>query len=482
MIGIETHVQLDTATKAFCDCRAGFGEEPNSNVCPVCMGLPGALPVLSSGVLRKGLALGLALNCKIARESKFDRKQYFYPDLPKGYQISQYDVPIAEHGKLRVAMPVEDGGHVISVGITRAHLEEDAGKLVHQGAAGLAGSTHSLADYNRAGTPLMEIVSDPDMRTGREAAAYGAEIRRLVQYLGVGDGNMAQGSLRCDVNISIRPKGATELGTKVEIKNMNSFSAISRAIDFEIERQVALSRAGKYGEVVQETRLWEEGAQRTVSMRSKGGAADYRYFPEPDLPPLVVGDALLADVTAAMPETPEAARARLAALGLSNQDVLVLTDDKTTVAYFDKVLTEGAEAKAAANWIMGDITSWLKAQKADVADLKLTPAGLAELLKLIGDGTISGKIGKDILPELLESGGSPKALVEAKGLLQISDTGAIVAIIDAVLAENEKQVAEFRSGRDKVKGFFVGQIMKRSGGRVNPTLVDELLMPKLRGD
>lgn len=476
MVGIETHVQLQTATKAFCRCANTYGDEPNTRVCPVCMGNPGALPVLSEAVLDKAVALGVALGCDIAPASKFDRKQYFYPDLPKGYQISQYDVPLAAGGAVEAPLPVREGGGAVRVGITRAHLEEDAGKSSH-------GKGHSLVDFNRAGVPLVEIVSEPDMRSGREAAAYGAEIRRIVRFLGISDGDMSQGSLRCDVNVSVRPKGSETLGTKVEIKNMNSFSAVAKAVDYEFDRQTAALLAGKADEIVQETRLWDEGGQCTVSMRRKGGQADYRYFPEPDLPPVKVTREFLSQVTDAMPELPSELRARLAGLGLSEQDVQVLADDADVAAYYNATLAAGASAKAAANWVMGDVMGHMNAEKLAIADLPLTAGSLAELIGLIEDGTISGKIAKDdVLPTLLKEGGSAKAIVEAKGLQQMSDTGELEAMIDELLAANPEQVEQFRAGRDRVKGFFVGQLMKQTQGKANPKLLDQLLTPKLKGD
>eukprot|EP00850_Spirogloea_muscicola_P017800 SM000156S02156 [mRNA] locus=s156:329129:333587:+ [translate_table: standard] len=480
VIGIETHVQLGTSTKAFCSCASQYGAEPNTNVCPVCMGLPGTLPVLNECVVEAAVKVGLALNCKIALRSKFDRKQYFYPDLPKGYQISQFDVPVAFGGYVDVDLPVEAGGGHRRFGITRAHIEEDAGKLVHAGGEGaLSGSTHSQVDLNRAGVPLLEIVSEPDMRSGLDAAEYGAEIQRLVRYLGAGNGNMAEGSMRCDVNVSVRPQGAEKLGTKVEIKNMNSFSAMQRAIDYEVIRQTQLHWDGRGHEIVQETRLWEEGAQRTVTMRVKEGLADYRYFPEPDLPELVLSAAFLDRLQQQLPELPEAKRRRFQGMGLSMQDVIVLADDKQFADYFDEVLSHGVDAKAAANWLMGDVTAYLKAEKLGVRDVKLPPAMLAELIALIKSGVISGKIGKEILPELLKDGGSPKQVVESRGLIQMSDEGELEKIVDGVIAANPDALAKYRSGKTKLQGFFAGQVMKATGGRANPTALKRILLEKL---
>ncbi len=481
IIGLETHCQVRSDTKIFCHCSTEFGTLPNTNVCPVCMGMPGVLPVLNQRVLEYAVKTGLALNCEIAKYSKFDRKQYFYPDLPKNYQISQYDLPIAEHGWLEIEL-VDDDGNVTrkKIGITRLHMEEDAGKLVHGGSDRLAGSTHSLVDFNRTGIPLMEIVSEPDIRSGLEAAEYGQEIQRIVRYLGVSDGNMQEGSLRCDVNISVRPVGQKEFGVKVEIKNMNSFSAIQRAIDYEIERQIEAIESGE--RIFQETRLWEEGSQRTISMRSKEGSSDYRYFPEPDLGPIEVSVHQLDEWKSQLPELPAAKRHRYEnEIGLSPYDTRVLTDDRTVGEYFEATLTAGADAKQAANWIMGDITGYLKNEKLTIDQIALKPAELSELICLIQKGTISGKIAKDLLPELLTAGGSPKALVESKGLIQISDTGALEAMIDQVLASYPSELEKYRGGKKKLKGFFVGQVMKHSGGRADPKLTNQLLSKKLDG-
>jgi aspartyl-tRNA(Asn)/glutamyl-tRNA(Gln) amidotransferase subunit B len=481
VIGLETHCQLSTETKIFSTSSAAFGAEPNTHVDPVTMGLPGVLPVLNEKVLEYAVKAGLALNCQIAPYSKFDRKQYFYPDLPKNYQISQFDLPIAEHGWLEIEI-IKDGEPVRKrIGVTRLHMEEDAGKLVHAGSDSLAGSTYSLVDYNRAGVPLVEIVSEPDIRSGEEAAAYAEEIRRIIRYLGVGDGNMQEGSLRCDVNISVRPVGQAEFGTKVEIKNMNSFSAIAKAIDYEIERQIAAVEAGE--PIYQETRLWEEGPQRTKSMRLKEGSSDYRYFPEPDLPPIEVSADQLAQWTAELPELPASKRKRYVEdLGLSPYDTGVIADDRAVAEYFEAAIATGADTKLVVNWIMSDIAGYLNAEKISINDIKLTPVALAEMVKLIEDGTISNKIGKDLLPELLNKGGSPKEMVESRGLSQISDPTEIEAMIDEVLAANPDELAKFRAGKTKLKGFFVGQVMKQTGGRADPKLTNQLLSQKLAGD
>jgi aspartyl-tRNA(Asn)/glutamyl-tRNA(Gln) amidotransferase subunit B len=481
VIGLETHCQLNTNTKIFCNCATAFGAPPNSQICPVCMGQPGVLPVLNQAVLESAVKAGLALNCKIAPFSKFDRKQYFYPDLPKNYQISQYDLPIAEHGWLEIeTIDSEEQPVRKRIGITRLHMEEDAGKLVHGGSDRLAGSTYSLADYNRAGVPLIEIVSEPDLRTGQEAAEYAQELRRIIRYLGIGDGNMQEGSLRCDVNISVRPVGQEAFGTKVEIKNMNSFNAIQRAIEYEIQRQIDALETGE--PIIQETRLWEENSQRTVSMRSKEGSSDYRYFPEPDLPPIAVSAEQLAEWQAVLPELAAQKRHRYEeTLGLSAYDARVLTDDWANASYFEATIAAGANAKQAANWIMGDIAAYINAQKLTIDQIALTPAALAELVTLIEQNTISNKIGKDLLPELLTQGGSPQTLVEQKGLTQISDVDAIARIIDQVIADNPKELEQYRGGKTKLLGFFVGQVLKQTSGRADPKLTNQLLAQKLNG-
>jgi len=481
IIGLETHCQLSTETKIFSYSSTAFGATPNTNIDPICLGLPGVLPVLNQKVLEYAVKAGLALNCTIAKYSKFDRKQYFYPDLPKNYQISQYDLPIAEHGWLEIELADKDGKpQRKKIGITRLHMEEDAGKLVHGGSDRLSGSTFSLVDYNRAGVPLIEIVSEPDLRSGEEAAEYAQELRRIVRYLGVSDGNMQEGSLRCDVNISVRPVGQKEFGVKVEIKNMNSFSAIQKAIDYEIERQIEAIEAGE--PIFQETRLWEEGAQRTVSMRSKEGSSDYRYFPEPDLPPIQVSADQLSGWTGELPELPAQKRDRYESeLGLSAYDARVITDDSSVATFFEATLAAGGTAKLAANWIMGDIAAYLNAEKAKITDIALTPEALAELIKLIEAKTISSKIAKDLLPELLTQGGSPEKLVESKGLTQISDPDTLNGMIAEVLEAHPKELEQYRNGKTKLKGFFVGQMMKKTGGRADPKLTNQLLAKQLDG-
>jgi len=481
VIGLETHVQLGTASKIFSPASTAFGDDPNTHIDPVVCGLPGTLPVLNLKVLEYAVKAALALNLKVAAHSKFDRKQYFYPDLPKNYQISQFDQPIAEDGWIEVEV-AEKGKetYLKTIGIERLHMEEDAGKLVHAGSDRLAGSSHSLVDYNRAGVALAEIVSKPDLRTGREAAEYASEIRRIMRYLGVSDGNMQEGSLRCDVNISVRQGPDAPFGVKVEIKNMNSFSAIQKACEYEIQRQIKAIEAGE--PIVQETRLWDEGKQLTKSMRTKEGSSDYRYFPEPDLGPIEVSEAQRQAWLAELPELPAAKRHRYAdQLGLSIYDARVLTDERAMAEYFEAVVAAGAEPKTAANWICGDIAAHVNANRLDYASLPLRPEQLAELVGLIEANTISGKIAKEILPELLEQGGSAKAIVAARGLGMISDPAAIGTIVDALLAAHPAEVEAFRGGKNKLQGFFVGQLMKQTGGRADPKLANQILMEKLKG-
>jgi len=430
--------------------------------------------------LEYAVKAAMALNLNIASHSKFDRKQYFYPDLPKNYQISQFDEPIAEDGWIEVEV-AEKGKetYVKKIGIERLHMEEDAGKLVHAGSDQLSGSTHSLVDYNRAGVALAEIVSKPDLRTGREAAEYAAEIRRIMRYLGVSDGNMQEGSLRCDVNISVRPTVNDPFGTKVEIKNMNSFSAIQKACEYEIKRQSKAYESGE--EVKQETRLWDEGKQLTKSMRSKEGSSDYRYFPDPDLGPIEVSHALKEKWRSELPELPAAKRNRYATdLGLSIYDARVLTDESSMATYFEKVVNEGGGAKSSANWITGDIAAYVKSNRLLFDQLPFQPNELAEMLKMIDNGEISGKIAKEILPELLSKGGSPKQLVQDRGLGMIGDPKVIEEIIDQLILKHPNEVQSFRSGKKKLLGFFVGQLMKETKGKADPKLANQMLNKKLQ--
>ncbi|HYW22126.1 MAG TPA: Asp-tRNA(Asn)/Glu-tRNA(Gln) amidotransferase subunit GatB [Nodularia sp. (in: cyanobacteria)] len=476
IIGLETHCQLSTNTKIFSNSSTAFGADPNTNIDPVCMGLPGVLPVLNEKVLEYAVKTGLALNCQIAKYSKFDRKQYFYPDLPKNYQISQYDLPIAEHGWLEIQLVDAEGNSTRKrIGVTRLHMEEDAGKLVHAGSDRLSGSSYSLVDYNRAGVPLVEIVSEPDLRSGEEAAEYAQEIRRIVRYLGVSDGNMQEGSLRCDVNISVRPVGRKEFGVKVEIKNMNSFNAIQRAIDYEIERQIAAIEAGET--IIQETRLWEEGAQRTSSMRVKEGSSDYRYFPEPDLTPIEVSNEQLEEWRGELPELPAHKRDHYESdLGLSVYDARVLTEDRIVADYFESAIACGANAKAAANWITQDIAAYLNKQKLSITEIALTPAYLAEVITLIESGKISNAQAKQKLPDLL-AGISPETAFAGQEL--ITDPTVLELLIDEAIAANPKELEKYRNGNTKLKGFFVGQVLKKTDKRADPQITNELVEKKL---
>ncbi|MBD2502317.1 Asp-tRNA(Asn)/Glu-tRNA(Gln) amidotransferase subunit GatB [Anabaena azotica] len=486
IIGLETHCQLSTNTKIFSSSSTAFGGDPNTNIDPVCMGLPGVLPVLNEKVLEYAVKAGLALNCQIAKYSKFDRKQYFYPDLPKNYQISQYDLPIAEHGWLEIELLDADGNPQRKrIGITRLHMEEDAGKLVHAGSVGgasrnenrIAGSTYSLVDYNRAGVPLVEIVSEPDIRSGQEAAEYAQELRRILRYLGVSDGNMQEGSLRCDVNISVRPVGQEKFGTKVEIKNMNSFSAIQKAIEYEIERQIEAIESGE--RIIQETRLWEEGSQRTISMRTKEGSSDYRYFPEPDLAPIEVTDEQLHQWRSELPELPARKRDRYEnELGLSAYDTRVLTEEVAVSQYFEAAIASGASPKAAANWITQDIAAYLNKQKLSITEIGLTPANLADVITRIESGKISNAQAKQKLPELL-TGLSPEKAFAGQEL--ISDPSVLEPIVDEVIAANPKELEKYRNGNTNLKGFFVGQVLKKTNKRADPKLTNELVEKKLNG-
>ena len=465
VIGLEVHAQLKTKSKIFAPDKNEFGQEPNSLTSPITLGMPGVLPVLNKECVNMGILTGLALNCEIPSRCKFDRKQYFYPDLPKGYQISQYDEPICVNGYLDI-----NGKRI---GITRAHLEEDAGKLVHAGADGLAGSSYSLVDLNRAGTPLLEIVSEPDMRSSEEARNYMEELRNIVRYIGVCDGNLEEGSMRCDANISIMPKGSKEFGTRAEIKNVNSFSALQRAIEYEIERQIEIVEEG--GQVVQETRLWDDNSRETRSMRGKEDAHDYRYFPEPDLMPLEISREWVQRIKDSMPELPAQKRARYQGLGLSEYDANVIVEQMGLALFFDKVLELGATPKIAVNFIMGEIAAYLKEDHIEITDTKLTPENLAELISLIEKGTISNNIGKQIIIEMMKDGTKASAIVEKKGLSQITDEGAIKEIVQKIVDANPAQVQAYKNGKTNLLGFFVGQVMKETKGRANPKTVNELL-------
>ncbi len=472
VIGLEVHAQLKTKSKIFAPDSTEFGSEQNSHTSAITLGMPGVLPVLNKECVNMGILLGLALNCEIPKRCKFDRKQYFYPDLPKGYQISQYDEPICVNGWLNVKGK--------KIGITRAHLEEDAGKLVHVGAAGINGATYSLVDLNRAGTPLLEIVSEPDMRSSEEARNYMEELRNIVRYLGVCDGNLEEGSMRCDANISIMPKGSTKFGTRAEIKNVNSFSALQRAIEYEIDRQIEIVEEG--GEVVQETRLWDDNIKETRSMRGKEDAHDYRYFPEPDLMPLEISREWVEDIRKTMPELPEQKRQRYMGLGLSEYDASVIVEQMPLALFFDKTLELGANPKTAVNFMMGEIAAYLKENKVEINETKLTPENLAELITLIEKGTISNNIGKQILvEEMIVNGEKASAIVEKKGLSQISDEGAIKEIVEKVVNSHPAEIESYRNGKTNLLGFFVGQVMKETKGRANPKTVNELVRKILEG-
>ena len=465
VIGLEVHAQLKTKSKIFAPDSTEFGNEQNSQTSAITLGMPGVLPVLNKECVNMGIKLGLALNCDIPERCKFDRKQYFYPDLPKGYQISQYDEPICVNGHLNI-----NGKRI---GITRAHLEEDAGKLVHVGADGIAGSKYSLVDLNRAGTPLLEIVSEPDMRSSEEAKNYMEELRNIVRYIGVCDGNLEEGSMRCDANISIMPKGSKEFGTRAEIKNVNSFRALQRAIEYEIDRQIELVEDGE--EVIQETRLWDDNEGVTKSMRGKEDAHDYRYFPEPDLMPLSISREWVEEVRKTLPELPNQKRERYMSLGLSEYDAGVIVEQMESALFFDKVLELGADAKLAVNFMMGPIAAYLKENHITIADTKLTPENLAELISLIEKNTISNNIGKQIIVDMLKDGTQASKIVEEKGLSQITDVNAIRKMVEDVVNNNPAQVEQYKSGKTNLFGYFVGQVMKATKGKANPQTVNEIL-------
>jgi aspartyl-tRNA(Asn)/glutamyl-tRNA(Gln) amidotransferase subunit B len=470
VIGLEVHAQLLTDTKIFCGCSTSFGAPPNTHVCPVCLGMPGVLPVLNKKVVDYTIRAALATGCTVAERSVWARKNYFYPDLPKNYQISQYELPIAEHGHL----DIEVEGESKRIGITRIHMEEDAGKLVHDPSAPV-----SYVDYNRTGVPLMEIVSEPDMRTPEEAAAYLKALRDIVVYLEICDGNMEEGSFRCDANISLRPVGQKELGVKTELKNMNSFRNVVRALEYEIRRQGAVLTDG--GEIRQETRLWDAQGGKTVSMRGKEEAHDYRYLPDPDLLPLVVEPAWIDKTRDALPELPQAKRERFVAdYSLTDYDAGVLTASKPMAQYFEDAVAAGAEPKAASNWITSDMMGALNAEGLDIADAKITPQGLAELIKLVSEGTLSSKLAKEVFGHMFESGQSAAKVVEEKGLKQVSDTGELEGILQKIFDENPDEVAQFKAGKNKLMGFFVGQVMKETKGQANPKLVNELVNKMLK--
>jgi aspartyl-tRNA(Asn)/glutamyl-tRNA(Gln) amidotransferase subunit B len=470
VIGLETHAQLSTVSKIFSGAPTAFGAEPNSQASLVELALPGVLPVLNRGAVERAIRFGLSVGATVNHRSIFARKNYFYPDLPKGYQISQYEIPVVSGGGLTI----EVGGVEKYVRLTRAHLEEDAGKSLHEDFHGMSG-----IDLNRAGTPLLEIVSEPDMRSSAEAVAYAKKLHELVQWIGICDGNMQEGSFRCDANVSVRRKGADKFGTRCEIKNLNSFRFLEQAIEYEVERQIELIESG--GRVVQETRLFDPDRVETRTMRSKEDAQDYRYFPDPDLLPLVIDEAWIDRVRAEMPALPEAQRARLVEVhGLSLQDAQALTASRATVDYFDAMLAAlPGEAKLCANWLMGELSARLNREQIDLARAPIGAAQLAALLKRITDGTLSGKMAKDVFDAMWNGEGTADAVIAARGLAQISDTGAIAAIVDEVIAANPKSVEEFRAGKEKAFNALVGQVMKASKGTANPQQVNDLLRARL---
>ncbi|MDZ7630986.1 MAG: Asp-tRNA(Asn)/Glu-tRNA(Gln) amidotransferase subunit GatB [Gemmatimonadaceae bacterium] len=472
VVGLEVHVQLKTASKAFCGCSADFGAPPNRNTCPVCLALPGALPVLNARAVELALRVGLGLGCTINRTSIFARKNYFYPDLPKGYQISQHDRPIAEHGTLDIGLVVDGTPRVI--GVTRAHMEEDAGKSIHD-----RYESATAVDLNRSGVPLVEIVSEPDMRSAEEAGAYLRTLKQILLYLDVSDCNMEEGSLRVDANVSARPVGQTALGTKCEVKNMNSFSGVEKALTAEFRRQCGVLSSG--GTVQQQTLLWDGHRNEIRPARSKEGSSDYRYFPEPDLPPLVVTEAELAQVFDRLPELPAARRARYTALRLSDYDVQELTADPATGPYFESVLALHGDPKAVANWVNGEVRAHLNDTGASWHDVALAPDRLAALLDLVRDGVVSSSAAKKIFALLLTSTDSARAIAEREGLVQVRDDNALAGWVADVLAENPAEAARFAAGEKKLQGLLVGLVMKKSQGRADPKLVNQLLSTRTAG-
>lgn len=471
VIGLEIHAQLTTESKVFCGCSTKFGGSPNTHTCPVCLGMPGVLPVLNRTVVEYTIRMALATHCSIAPYSQFARKNYFYPDLPKGYQISQYELPLARNGWVEI----ETSEGVKHIRIHRIHMEEDAGKLVHDEYQPV-----SYVDYNRTGVPLIEIVSEPDLKSSEEAAAYLRTLREILRYLEICDGNMEEGSLRCDANISLRPVGTDTLGTKAELKNMNSFKNVQKALDFEIRRQKALLERGE--SIVQETRLWDANRNVTLSMRGKEEAHDYRYFPDPDLVPISISSEWVEEVRANLPELPDAKRERfLTQYGLPAYDAQVLTASKPLANYFESVVGEFAQPKVVSNWMMSELLRELNRNDRDISECPVTPENLVQLLTLLDSGVISGKIAKTVFEEMFATGRSAKQIVEEKGLVQVRDESAIEAAIDQVLAENPNEVEQFRGGKEKVFGFFVGQVMRKTKGKANPQLVNEILRKKLAG-
>ncbi|MDH7576994.1 MAG: Asp-tRNA(Asn)/Glu-tRNA(Gln) amidotransferase subunit GatB [Bacillota bacterium] len=472
VIGLEVHVELRTRSKAFCNCPNVFGSEPNTNVCPICLGLPGVLPVLNQAVLEYAVRTGLALNCEIASFSKFDRKNYFYPDLPKNYQISQYDLPLCRNGYL----DLEVNGVRRRIGITRVHMEEDAGKLIHgEGEK----ADYSLVDTNRSGVPLLEIVTEPDLRSPEEARAFLEKLKAILQYIDVSDCKMEEGSLRCDANISVRPSGTDILNPKTEIKNMNSFRAVYRALGAEMERQCAIWGAGD--RVVRETRAWNEAEGTTVAMRTKEEASDYRYFPDPDLVPIVIGRDFVVRIREELPELPEARRQRfIKEYGLPSYDAGVLTSSRPLADFYEACVSAYRDPKTVSNWVMGEFLRLLKVFDLEVTETRLTPSHLVEMLELLKEGTISGKIAKAVFEEMFQTGKRAREIIEAKGLIQISDEEELGRVVDEVLAAHPGVVTDYRNGKEKALAFLVGQVMKATRGKANPQTVNRIIKEKIQ--
>jgi aspartyl-tRNA(Asn)/glutamyl-tRNA(Gln) amidotransferase subunit B len=473
VIGLEVHAHMLTDTKIFCGCSTTFGSEPNTQTCPVCIGMPGVLPVLNRKALSYAIKTGLATDCTISLFSRFARKNYFYPDLPKGYQISQYELPICEHGHIEIVVD----GAAKKIGITRIHMEEDAGKNIHESASG--GGSYSFVDLNRAGVPLMEIVSEPDIRSPREAAEYMKKLRTILRYLGVCDGNMEQGSLRCDANVSVRPVGQKEFGTRAEVKNINSFRFVEKALEYEIKRQIKVVQEG--GKVIQETRLWDSNRGVTESMRGKEEAHDYRYFPDPDLVPLVVEQIWIDEIRSSLPELPDTKRERFVSeYGLSGSDADLLVDERSIAESFEEAVQQGGNPKNICNWILTGIFGYLNEHGKEFTELPIKPIHLSSLSKLVDTAVISGNMAKStLLVEMMKTGALPDVIVKEKGLVQISDAGELEKTVDDVIAKSPKEVERFKAGDEKLIGFFVGQVMKLTKGKANPQMVNDLLKNKL---
>lgn len=470
VIGLEVHVELQTKTKIFCGCSTEFGAPPNTHTCPICLGHPGVLPVLNKEAVNFAMKAAMALNCEIAEYTKFDRKNYFYPDLPKAYQISQFDKPIGSNGWIEI----EVDGKRKRIGITRVHLEEDAGKLNH-----LENDESSLVDFNRVGVPLIEIVSEPDIRSPKEARAYLEKLKTIIQYTGVSDVKMEEGSLRCDANISLRPVGSQKFGTKTELKNLNSFRNVERALEYEQARQLELIQKGE--KIVQQTMRWLENENRTKTMRTKEAAHDYRYFPEPDLVSLVIDEKWKEEVRASIPELPDARKERYQKeYGLSSYDAEILTSSKEIADYFEEAVQAKADAKLLSNWIITELLGYLNAEGKEITEIPMKPVHLAQMVQLIQDGTISTKIGKKVFKEMLTTGKDPKTIVEEKGLVQISDEGQIREIVMKVIQANPKSIEDYKGGKDRALGFLVGQVMKETRGKANPQLVNKLILEEIQ--